>query len=60
MSQAANCLTKPVDDMVQGLEHFILESHSAKLLPDLLYGIHFRRVWRYIQQSDVVGNFEPL
>ena len=38
MRQSADCLAKPVDDMIQSLEYLISESHSAKLLPDLLYG----------------------
>ena len=58
VSQAADCLAKSVDDMIQGFEHFILESHSAKLLPDLLYGIHFRRVWWNVEQHDVLRNLQ--
>ena len=58
--QAADCIAKSIDNMVESLEHLVFESHGAKLLPNLLYGIHFRRVWRYVQQSDVVGNLEPL
>ena len=46
--------------MIQCLEHLVFESHGAKLLPDLLYGIHLRSIRWYVQQSDVIRNLEPL
>ena len=49
VGQEADCFAKPVNDMIQRFKHLVLESHSAKLLPDLLYGIHFRCVRRYMQ-----------
>ena len=46
--------------MVQSLEYFVSESHSAKLFPDLLYGIHFRRVRWYVQRCDITRNLESF
>ena len=58
MGQKADCLTKPVNDAIQGFEYFIPESHRTKLLPDLLYGIHFWSVGWYAQQGNVLRNLE--
>ena len=58
--QAADCIAKSIDNMVESLEHLVFESHGAKLLPDLLYGIHFRCVWRDMQQGDVFRDDQSL
>ena len=44
--------------MVQRFEYFILESHRAKLFPDLLYGIHFWCVRRDTEQCDIFRHYQ--
>lgn len=36
------------------VEHFIPEAHRADLLPNLFYGLHFRRVWWYRQKLHIL------
>ena len=60
VGQLTDSETESGDNVFKGFEHFISESHRAKLLPDLLYGIHFRRVWRNVQQGYIRRNFEAF
>ena len=58
-------ITQPVNDVIHSFENFVSEPHRAKLLPDLLYGVHFRLIDRDPLQGNIValhGNLgnEPL
>ena len=52
--------TQTINNTFQSSKDFVSESHGAKLLPDLLYGIHFRCVWRDMQQGDVFRDDQSL
>lgn len=58
IGQIANSVTQAINNMVQRFEYFVLESHRAKLFPDLLYGIHFWCVRRDTEQGDIFWHFQ--
>ena len=60
IGQEADGITQPVNDVIQRFKDFVSESHRAKLFPDLLYGVHFRRIGRNLLQGNIVRHFQPL
>jgi transposase-like protein len=44
--------------VIQRFEDFVSESHRAKLLPDLFYGVHFRCIRRDSLQGDIIRHFK--
>ena len=58
--QATDCFTQTVNDTFKSLKDFVFESHRAKLLPNLFYGIHFGSIGRNMQQRNVFRNNQSL
>ena len=53
--QCADGFTESVNHFIQRCKNLIAEAHLAKLLPNLLNRIHFRRIWRNKEQLYVIG-----
>ena len=60
IGQEADGITQPVNDVIQRFEDFVSESHRAKLLPDLFYGVHYRCIRRDSLQGDIIRHLEPF
>ena len=52
--QATDCFTQTVNDTFKSLKDFVFESHRAKLLPNLFYGIHFGGIGRKSLDMEVI------
>ena len=53
--QSADGITEAVNHFIQRCKNLVAEAHLAKLFPDLLDRIHFRRIWRDKEQLYVIG-----
>ena len=60
IGQHTDRFTKAIYDIIQRVEYFISESHRTDLFPNLLYGIHFRCIWRYGKELYILRAFQRL
>lgn len=54
IGQRANSITQTLDNFIQSSKYFVMESTLTDFFPNLLNGIHFRRIWRDMKKNDII------
>ena len=58
VGQRTNRIAESIHDLCQTCKDLVSEATLADLFPNLLNGVHFRRVWRDMEQHDVLRNLQ--
>ena len=58
--EGGNGIAETKNNLIQGSKHFIFEPPLPDLFPNLLNGIHFRRVGRDEEETDVIRDNQTL
>ena len=49
---------EPINNSIQGRKYLISKTSEAYFLPNLFYGVHFRRIWRNEEQANIIWYIE--
>ncbi len=58
--EGANGIAKAQNNLIQRRKHLIFETKFPDLIPNLLNGIHFRRIRRDKEDADVIRDNQSL
>ncbi len=49
---------EPIYNLIQGRKYLIPKTSEPYFLPNLFYGVHFRRIWRNEEQANIIRNIQ--